>query len=653
VPNNQITTSRVRVYLCECGPILKEGLDLDILEERIRCVPEVSAVIRYGLLCSEDGQAWLTQEIAEHKEDRIVIVACSPREHGATFMALCRRAQVNPYLLAIANVREQCAWVTADKQAATTKAELLVRSAIARVLRQQPLVEQEIDCNTSVLVIGAGVAGLTAARQLADGDRQVVLVDRSPAIGGRVMMLGEVFPNLECASCMLEPLIDEVMHHSKIETFSYSRIESIKGYLGNFTVQIRKRARHVNPTGCYGCRTCHSVCPVLVPNEFNVGLSKRGAIYIPYLGALPNASLVDEANCLHFNGGDCCECVETCPFGNIDLDARDEIVERNVGAIILATGAEARFADGRRLPPSVITGMALERLLNSAGPTGGQVRLTAGASPRSLALVYCVDENGQAPCLPCSKICCMSMAKYSHQVHEKLPGCEIHEIFWERCTAGKGFREYARHVDELSHVKRVRLGDTDRVEGFSQLKNQVVIRYTLQGQPTELVVDMAVVVPPMVGPLENRNLSSLLRIKTDVQGFFVEEHKHLRSFCSLVEGVLLAGSAQAPRDVQEAAAHAAAAAGEALSAIVPGRKLTVDPATAEVDRDLCGGCHTCVVSCPYQAITGADKKTAAEVNPLLCRGCGTCGAACPAGAITAKHFTDQQLWAEVEVLAGS
>jgi len=642
--------ANVRVYLCECGPIMDEGIDLAVLEKRVVALPYVAAVKRYPTLCSEQGRAWLAAEFGAHRQDVAVIAACSPREHGSTFMEACRQGGLNPYLMAIANIREQCAWVTEGKKPATVKAERLIRSAIARVHVQQPLVETEIDCSTDVLVVGAGVAGLTAAHQLARAGRRVFLVERTPAIGGRVGLLGEVFPNMECSSCMIEPLMDEILHHPQIQTLTYSEVESVKGSFGNFIVRIRKLARHVDTAGCYGCRTCEAACPVEVPNEFDFGLSNRKAVYIPYTGALPNASLVDEAACRRFKGEECNACVEACPFGNIRFDSGDEFVELQVGAIVLATGSEPAIHDKKPLPKRVITSMVLERLINSAGPTGGIVSLPGEEPPRSIALIYCADENGKAPAIACSKVCCMSMAKYRHQLRHTLPDCTVVEILWERCTGGKGYREFAHEVDTHFPVTRIRLSDSDRVLRFVDHGTSVGIRYTQEGMTAELDVDMAVIAPPLRGSPSNPQLGALLRTRVDDQDFFVEEHRHLKSHRSLVEGVMLAGSSQGPKDVQETTAHAAAAAGEVLSLLIRGRKLKVDPATALVVEERCSGCGICVLTCPYEAISLDQTRRAAEINNVLCRSCGTCAAGCPSGAIEARHFTNRQLWAEVDAL---
>jgi heterodisulfide reductase subunit A len=636
------------VYLCECGPIIKDAIDLDGLAERLAALPAVTAVKRHATLCSEDGRAWLENELRSDPEQRVVVVGCSPREHGATFMDVCQRAGVNAHLLAMANIREQCTWVTQDREAALDKAEAISRAAIARVGQQVPLAEREIDADTDVLVVGAGVAGLTAARMLAGADRTVHLIERSPAIGGRGALLGDVYPGLECASCVLEPLMDEVLHHPRIEIHVLSEVEQVLGYFGNFTVHMRQRARHVDPEACYGCRTCHESCPVEVPNELDCGLSTRRALYIPYEGALPNATLLDETSCLRFQGEPCEACQAACPFGAIDLAETDTTRELSVGAIVLATGAAPVSRDEPVPTGSVIDAMTLERMLSSAGPTGGELCLPGREPPRKLALIHCADENGLAPVIPCSKLCCMSFAKHVIQIGEKLPECEINRLAWERCVGGKGYREFAATAEQTPQLKQINLGPQDRVQGLEDSDNGVTISYTREGDSHELEVDLAVIAPPLVGSAGISRLAAALRLELGAEQFFVEGHERLRPFETRLEGVLVAGCARGPGDIQDAAAQGAAAAGSVLAAIVPGRKLRVDPATAVVDGERCGGCRTCVLTCPFGAVSFDAEQSAAEVNDLLCRGCGSCAAACPAEAICARGFTSDQLTAEIE-----
>jgi heterodisulfide reductase subunit A len=372
---------------------------------------------------------------------------------------------------------------------------------------------------------------------------------------------------------------------------------------------------------------------------------------VPYNGALPNAVVIDEENCLKFQGGECRACADACPFDNIDLEERDTVVERQAGAVILATGAEARLADENVLAPRIITAGALERVLNPSGPTGGELRLPDLDEPRSIVLVHCADEKGHAPAEACSRVCCMAFAKFAHTIVEKAPGCEVTQLLWDRCAGGKGYREFFNAATRAERVRQIRLDSGDEVTAVTDTGDGVTVSYTCEGRPAELKADVAVIAPPLGGSAAAGRLAGALRLERGERGFFIEEHEHLRSFATRREGVFAAGCAQSPKNIQESTAQGAAAAGAVLSALVPGRKLRVEPAVAAVEAEKCGACRTCVLTCPYKAVAFDEDRGVADVNGLLCRGCGTCAAACPAGAITARHFSDRQLGAETAALA--
>lgn len=637
----------VRLFLCECGPIIRDAVDLDSIEAVLSKESEGLKVRRHSTLCSEEGRRWLEAELGEAKDDPAVLAACSPREHATTFQDVCQKAGYNYYLLSRANIREQCGWVTADRRAATVKAEALIRAAVARCRRQIPLACRQIECVTDVLVLGTGVAGLSAARVLAQAGRRVFLVEWAPCVGGKVMAFGEVFPDLECASCMLEPLVDEVLHHPDIELFTYGELEAVSGYFGNFTATIRRKARHIDPQGCYGCGTCHTVCPVEVPNRFDDGTSKRKAVYIPYVGALPSVSVVDEKACLHFQGGGCDACVAACPFGNIDLDETDELMERRVGAIIIATGAEP--VDLEPFEGAVVTASTLESLLNVSGPTSGMLTFPSARPPASIGIIHCVGPDLKAPSERCSEICCAALEKYERQIRKVLPECDITVFSFDRCHRDEKDLAAGGQTDR----RRVfRLGTKPLVVTPGGIDGMVRVSFTWQGRPRVEEVEMAVVAPPLNGGAGTMRAASLLRLPLDERGFVAPDHKRLRPFASRVEGVFVAGGASGPKDIREAATQGAAAAGSALAQLVPGRMLTIEPLFSRVDQKLCGGCRLCQLVCPYNAISFDETSRVSVINDLICRGCGCCAAACPSSAIIAQQFTDDQLMAEIEVYAG-
>ena len=645
-------TPKAMVVLCECGPIINELIDLDELARTTADLPGVGFVTRHATLCSETGRAFLAEKLREHPDLLPVIAACTPREHAEDFSAACEDAGRNPYTLARANIREQVAWVTPDKPAATAKAADLVAAAVARVALQQPLTAPEIDCETSALVVGAGVAGITAALTLADAGRSVTLVEREPVVGGKVPLLSEIYPGMDCAPCLLDPLMDRVLHHPDIEVLTCSEVEDVLGYLGNFTVTVRRHARHVDAEGCFGCRTCHAVCPVRVPDTLNAGRSTRGAIYIPYAGALPNASVIDETSCLHFNGGECDACVAACPFGNIDLASGDDVLERRVGAIVLANGSTISTADNAVWDlPSVVTTWEFERMINPDGPTAGDIRLADESVPHRIALVHCADANAEAPAASCSGTCCLALAKYVAEIGQKLPDAELVEFAWDRNLGGPHYCNLAASADLPGSMRVVRLDPTHRLRVSAAPDGRARITAYIDGREGDTDFDLVVMAPPHVGDPSVARLADMLGVDLDAAGFVLPADRRLITFESRVAGVYIAGSAAAEKPVPDAAAQAAAAAGAALSALVPGRRLVREATTAAVDDSRCGGCRVCTLACPYKAITFDDTRAVASVNELLCHGCGTCAAACPSSAITARHFSDEQLLAEISTLA--
>jgi heterodisulfide reductase subunit A len=641
------------VFLCECGPIIRDLVDLDELGRASEAMPGVAKVERYATLCSTDGKAWMAEKLRENPDLLPVVAACSPREHAETFAAICEDAGRNPFMLSRANIREQVAWVTPDKAEATAKAVDVVAAATARVGEQEPLVAPEIDCETSVLVVGSGVAGMTAAQLLAESGRNVILVEREPAIGGKIVLLSEIYPGMECAPCLVEPLMDKVLHHPNIEVITSAEVEDVLGYLGNFTALVRKHSRHVDASGCYGCiDTCSGACPVSVSDKYNAGMTQRKAVYIPFMGALPNAAVVDETTCLHFTTGECDVCVGACPFGVLSLDGADEVVEFHVGAIVLATGSELSLHPGTAYDlPNVMTTWEFERMINPDGPTGGEVKLANGAAPTSIALIHCADESGCAPAQNCSGTCCHALAKHALEIGHKLPAADVVEFAWDRVLGGPHYRAVAASGELPTTMTMVRLVSTNKLRVEAAADNRVSVIVTMGGKTRTMEFDMVVLAPPHVGDPDAVALARRASVDVDDSGYVLTANKLLQTSTSRIEGIYVAGSAQGEKDVTAAASHATAAAGAVMSALVPGKKLIREAITASVNDTLCGGCRICTFACPYKAISFDDEQSVAVVNELLCHGCGTCSAACPSSAITARHFTDDQILAEIHTFS--
>ncbi|MFH1531052.1 MAG: CoB--CoM heterodisulfide reductase iron-sulfur subunit A family protein [Pseudomonadota bacterium] len=593
----------------------------------------------------------MSQDIRDQGLNRLVVVACSPREHEKTFMEVCSQAGLNPYLLQMVNIREQCSWVVADREAATRKAKTLLRAGVRRVALHDPLERQEMTAHSSALVVGAGVAGIEAALVLAQEGREVYVVEKTPCVGGMANRYEDVFPAMECGSCMLEPKLDQLLHQDNIHVFTCAEIEEVVGFFGNYTVRIRKKARSVDPSACYGCDDCMKACPVQdIPNEFNQGLDARAAIYVPYPGSLPNAAVVDRSRCLHFHGSDCTACAQACPFGAIDLDAVDEVIEVEVGGVVLAPGF-TQF-DCARIPslgygrvPEVYTSLEFESLLASGGPTGGEIRMRSGEAPSSIAFLHCIGSRSEDYNAYCSGTCCLYTMKFAHLAHKKLPDAQIYDVHADHSVAGKGYFELFRTLQK-DRIRSVRTEDPNRILVEHRGGPCLLTLPDTGADPIE--ADMVVLSPAMEPAADTREIAKLFGVPVDSLGFFREEHGRLGAVNTNIEGVYITGCAQGPKDIQSSVIQGAAAAGKILSSLVRGEMIQLETLTAWADEERCAGCKVCISVCPYKAITYDLEERLVSVNEALCRGCGTCAAACGSGAMTSRHFTRGQIFAELE-----
>ncbi|HEX9079968.1 MAG TPA: CoB--CoM heterodisulfide reductase iron-sulfur subunit A family protein [Desulfuromonadaceae bacterium] len=643
------------VYFCTCGTNIGDRIDSDKVRERL----EPSGLMSYfkvcPFLCSEEGKQFLEQDLRAEQPDRIVIAACSPREHEATFMRVMGDAAMNPFLMQMVNIREQIAWVTEEPDRAVAKAATAIRAALKRVQLHEQLERQELEASPDVLVIGAGPAGLRAALSLAEAGRKVTLVERSPAIGGLPVMYEELFPNMECGPCMLEPLMGEVLHGEQspnIEILTMAEVEGVAGYFGNFVVKVRQRPRYVDSRQCIGCGECFEPCPASGPNPYNCGMDERKAIAFTVMGALPNAPSIDPALCTRFTAGsDCTACSAACPMGEgvVVYDDQERLLERQVGAIVIATGAAlydcSRFPNlGYGRLPDVRTAFELERMLASNGPTGGQVLAANNEPPRSVVLVHCVGslDDGHQPY--CSGICCQYAFKFNHLLETKLPDATVHHLYREIVSPGK--EEYALH-QAARHNPRAVFTRYDAITDLTVVEEAGRQQLRL-GDGTIVDADLVVLCPAVVPNPDAERLGAMLDVSQDRFGFFEELHGRLDSARSKLRGIYLAGACQAPTDIQRATNQAMAASGYILSELVEGRKIELDPLFASVYPERCSGCKVCQKVCPYGAISFDEENNVSVVNAVLCHGCGTCVAACPLGAIKASHFTNAMILAEIE-----
>ncbi|HBG07155.1 MAG: hypothetical protein A2075_08190 [Geobacteraceae bacterium GWC2_58_44] len=646
---------RTGIYFCNCGTNISDLVDPEKVSESLRDTAGVGYFKTCQFLCSEQGKEFLEQELRDEKPDRVVVAACSPRDHEATFMRVMEQAGMNPYLMQMVNIREQIAWVTRDPERAVRKAALAIKAALLRVALHELLEKEEMEVSTSVLVIGAGPSGLKAALTLAEAGRKVILVEKTPVIGGLPVLYEELFPDMECGPCMLEPLMGEILHgdHAEnIELMTMSELSEVAGYFGNFIVKIRRRPRFVDMGSCIGCGECVEACPAAGPNPFNCGMDQKKAVAFGFPGALPNVPYLDPGLCSRFSdGSDCTLCSAACPAGEgvVVYHDQETLVERQVGAIVLATGSALydcapleNLGYGRLR--DVKTAHEFERMLASNGPSGGEIVTSSGEAPGSVLFVHCVGSLEDEHKPYCSGVCCQYAFKFNHLLESRLPEVEVHHLYREIVAPGKeAFSLYraARDNPNTTFVRYDRLADLAVSGEHWRLQLRIAGGRAIDA-------DLIVLCPAVVPGADAEGLGAMLDVSLDRFGFFEELHGRIDSASSKVRGVYLAGACQGPADIQRATNQAMAASGCILSQLVEGRKLRLDPLFAAVDPRRCSGCKVCVKLCPYRAV-GFDSETgAACVNAVLCHGCGTCVAACPAGAIKANHFTGEMILAEIE-----
>lgn len=650
---------RTGVFVCECGPNIGDAVDVHGLLRFASGLPGVAHAERHRLLCSDDGKRVVEEVVRQHGLTRVVIAACSPKEHEKTFRGVLQRAGLNPFLLQMANIREQCAWVTGDTALATEKAKRLVRAAVDRVARHTPLEAREIECGPDALVVGAGVAGMSAALTMAQKGRRVFVVEREPWVGGATIRYEDVFPGLECASCMLEPMIDELLHNERIEVLTGAEVTEVLGSRGNYTVRVTSRARSVNLGACIGCGTCAQACPVRVPDSQVPGHGERAAIGTPFAGVLPNAPALDRSVCRRYSGGagddgGCDACAAACPFGAIDYTQEDVSREFTVGAVVLATGfdlfdaaAAPRYGWGRI--PDVRQAFEFERMLSSNGPTGGRVVRASGEEPDTVALIHCVGSRSGEFHPYCSGVCCGYMLKFAHLIRKQLPDARVLDLHADLCLPGRGAEGLHRGLLADSKVEFLRMREPGSVQVEESAGRPVVTYVSATGQIMSRECDMVVLAPAMEGGRDAARLADMLEINAPdtASGFLESVHAKLAPVSTTSEGVFVAGAARGPCDIETAAAQGQAAAGKVLQSLVPGERLVLEATVAAVDGDACSRCGICVSACPFGAMKRDEEAGQTKTDDTLCRGCGTCAAACPSGAASAMHFDDAQIRAEI------
>ncbi len=644
-------SERVGIFVCHCGTNISSVVDVERVAKEAGSWDDVVVAMDYKYMCSDPGQELIQNKIKEHNLTRVVVAACTPRMHGPTFKRTLERVGLNGYLMEMANIREQCAWSSVTGEPATQKAIALTRAAAKRVVKHSAIEESEVPVNKATLVVGAGIAGIQTSLQIAAAGHPVYLVEKEAYIGGHMAKFDKTFPTMDCAACVLTPKMVDLNQDPNIELFTKSQVVGVEGYVGNFKIKLKTQPRYVDIEKCTGCGDCVSACVMKerIPSEFDEGLGKRSAIYIPFPQAVPLKAVADENTCLYLSKGKCkMTCKDACQVDAIDFEEKEQIRELEVGSIVLATGFELFDPGighqwGYGLYDNVITGIQFERLANASGPTGGKLVLKDGSEPRRVAIMHCIGSRDENYYKHCSRVCCMSSVKFAHQVKEKT-GAEVFEFYIDMRCFGKQYEEFYNRVQEEGvHFIRGKGAEVVEVEG------QLTVRAedTLLGLFRELPVDMVILNNALIPQADSDEVASLFGLCTGEDGFFLESHIKLAPVSTAVEGVYVAGCCQSPKDIPDTVAQASAAAAQALTAISQG-KVKLSPIRASVESSRCSGCMSCVNICPYGAVGFDNVNKVSVINQALCKGCGTCGAACPTGAITTSHFTSEQIMAQIE-----
>ena len=654
---------RIGVYVCHCGLNIAGTVDVKRVAEYAATLPGVAVARDYRYMCSDPGQDLIKTDIRELGLDRVVVASCSPRLHEHTFRSACQDAGLNPYLCEHISIREQCSWVHDDTDINTKKSQDIVRAAVRRVYWHEPLEVKEAPLNPSVLVVGGGIAGIQASLDIADGEKKVYLVERDPSIGGHMIQLDRTFPTLDCSECILTPKMTEVGQHPYIELLAYSEVEEITGSIGQFKVKVRKKARHIDEAKCVGCGVCEEKCPWKVPSEFEMGLGKRGAAYIPFPQAVPNLVTIDADHCVYIQSGGkkCGACIKFCEAKAITpetlLSQTDQIVELEVGSIIVATGYD-QF-DPRRMPEygygrydNILTGLEFERMTCAGGPTKGKIQLKNGREPESVAIIHCVGSRDENYHEYCSRVCCMYGLKYAHLLKELTDNrAEVYEMYIDMRCFGEGYEEFYRRISEEGVIFiRGKAGDIIPESG----KLVVNCADTLLGKVLRIPVDMVILCCALEARSDADQVASLFTLNRRADGFLLETHPKLAPVNTPTDGVFIAGCCVGPRDIPDTVAQGSAAASKALSLISKG-KVTLEAAIAHVDETLCLGCGRCEEICTFHApkVISKDGTMVSSVNESLCKGCGACAVVCPTGAMSVRHYKPEQVLSMVEAFTES
>ncbi len=648
---------RIGVYACHCGSNIASVLPPAEVAKYAESLPGVVVANDHHYMCSEPGQRMIQEDIKKHNLNRVVVSACTVAMHEPTFRSCISDVGLNPFMFEMANIREHDSWVHShEKEAALLKAKELTAAAVAKVSYARPLDMFKVPVTKRALIIGGGIAGISAALDLADMKIETYLVEKTPSIGGRMAQLDKTFPTMDCSICIEAPKMVDVGKNPYIHLLTYAEVRKVDGYIGNFKVEVEQKPRYVDADSCTGCGLCVDVCPITVPNEFEDGMGPRKAIYVPMAQSVPVTHTIDMNACIK-----CYKCVEACgDLSAIDFAQEPEIIELDVGAIIVATGYDTwdptpleEYGFGEY--ENVLTMMEIERLHCAGGPTIGEfIRPSDGKIPASLALIQCVGSRDKRYHEYCSGFCCMYTIKNALLLKWLYPEMDITIFYIDLRTPGKTYEEFYERAREagIHFIK----GRPAEVLEDPVTKNLIVhAENATLGTHVALEVEMVGLATAAIPSAGAADLGRVLTVANDGYGWFLESHPKLKPLDTPTEGIYLAGSAQGPKDIPQCVSQGSGAAGRA-SRVLMADEWEIDPIVAYIWPDRClnakgGKCTICYDVCPYGAVINKPGSgEPSQIIPAKCHGCGTCVAECPANAITQHHFTDGQVIAQIHSL---